>query len=143
MSKKYPPISVLGSTGSIGTQTLEVARHLNIKITALSANKNIDLLEKQIREFSPYLAACVDHEKACELKKRVADTATKIYSGEEGLIKVATETEAETVVTAISGMVGLLPTAEAIKTKKNIALANKETMVVAGEIIMKLAKENL
>ena len=142
MSKKYPPISVLGSTGSIGTQTLEVARHLNIKITALSANKNIDLLEKQIREFSPYLAACVDHEKACELKKRVADTATKIYSGEEGLIKVATETEAETVVTAISGMVGLLPTAEAIKTKKNIALANKETMVVAGEIIMKLAKEN-
>ena len=142
MSKKYPPISVLGSTGSIGTQTLEVARHLNIKITALSANKNIDLLEKQIREFSPYVAACVDHEKALELKKRVADTATKIYSGEEGLIKVATETEAETLVTAISGMVGLLPTAEAIKAKKNIALANKETMVVAGEIIMKLAKEN-
>lgn len=88
------------------------------------------------------MAACVDHEKACELKKRVADTATKIYSGEEGLIKAATETEAETVVTAISGMVGLLPTAEAIKAKKNIALANKETMVVAGEIIMRLAKEN-
>lgn len=118
MSKKYPPISVLGSTGSIGTQTLEVARHLNIKITALTPIKILTCSKNRYENFLLIWAACVDHEKACELKKEVADTATKIYSGEEGLIKVATETEAETVVTAISGMVGLLPTAEAIKAEK-------------------------
>lgn len=142
MSKEYLPIAILGSTGSIGTQTIEVARHLKIKISALSANENIDLLEKQIREFSPDIAACQNEKKAEELKKRVSDTNTKIYAGTEGLIKAATEKNASTVVTAVSGMIGLTPTAEAIKAGKNIALANKETLVVAGDIIISLAKKH-
>lgn len=142
MSERYLPIAIVGSTGSIGTQALDVARHLNIKVTALCANENIDLLEKQIREFSPAVAACFNEEKAAELKIRVADTGTKIYAGTDGLIKTATEKNAATVVTSVMGMIGLLPTAEAIKAKKNIALANKETLVAAGDIIMKLAEEN-
>lgn len=141
MIERYSPVAILGSTGSIGTQSLEVARRLNIKVTALSANENIELLEKQIREFSPAVAACFNEKKAEELKKRVADTSTRIYSGTEGLIKAATEKDAETVITAVMGMIGLVPTEEAVKARKNIALANKETLVVAGEIIMPLAKK--
>lgn len=138
---EYAKIAILGSTGSIGTQTLDVARRLGIKITALSANENVSLLEEQIREFKPQIAAVFSEEKAEELKIKIADTETKVVSGLNGLCEAATAPSADTVVTAVSGMIGLLPTVEAIKADKNIALANKETLVVAGEIIMPLAKK--
>ncbi len=134
-------ISILGSTGSIGTQTLNVARHLGIKVSALTANSNIDLLEQQIREFKPAIAAVFDEKKAMQLKIAVADTNTKIYSGMEGLIAAATEENAQTVVTSVVGIIGLLPTVAAIKAKKNIALANKETLVTAGNVVTALAKQ--
>nr|WP_294490937.1 1-deoxy-D-xylulose-5-phosphate reductoisomerase [uncultured Mediterraneibacter sp.] len=135
-------IAILGSTGSIGTQTLEIVRaNGDIKVTALSAGKNIDLLEKQIREFKPRLAAVWSEELAAELKGRVRDTDVEIVSGMDGLLAVASERESEILVTAIVGMIGILPTIEAIKAGKDIALANKETLVTAGHIIMSLAKE--
>lgn len=134
-------ICVLGSTGSIGTQTLEVAKELNLNVEALSSFQNINLLEKQIRIFKPKIAAVVDSEKASILKDRVKDTSTKILSGIEGICQAATVYSAETVVTALSGISGLLPTYEAIKSGKNIALANKETLVTGGNLIKKIAKE--
>lgn len=135
-------IVVLGSTGSIGTQTLDIVReHQELKITALAAGSNIELLEKQVREFLPSLVCVYNEEKAKELKEKIKDTATKVVSGMDGLIACATESEAETVVTAMVGMIGLLPTMEAIKAGKNIALANKETLVTAGHLIMPLIKE--
>lgn len=135
-------IAILGSTGSIGTQTLEVARENgDIEITGLAAGSNITLLEEQIREFSPKLAAVWSEEKARELRVRVADTDTKIVSGMEGLLEVSTLEDAEILVTAIVGMIGIRPTIEAIKAGKDIALANKETLVTAGHIIMPLARE--
>jgi len=134
-------ISILGSTGSIGTQTLNVARHLGIKVSALTANSNIELLEAQIREFKPVIAAVFDEKNAKLLKAAVADTDTKVYSGMEGLIAAATEESAETVVTSVVGIIGLLPTVAAIKAKKNIAPANKETLVTAGNVITALAKQ--
>lgn len=140
--KSQKSISILGSTGSIGTGSIEVARHLGYKINSLSANSNIKLLEKQIREFKPQVAAVFDENKAKELKLIVADTNTKIVSGIEGLCEVATQKESDMVITSVVGMIGLLPTIEAIKAKKDIALANKETLVTAGEIVMNLAKEN-
>lgn len=136
-------IAVLGSTGSIGTQTLEIVRmKKDIEVTALAAGGNIELLEAQIREFSPKLAAVWDEEKAVELKSRVRDLDVRVFSGMDGLLAVAAEPEAEILVTAIVGMIGILPTIEAIKEGKNIALANKETLVTAGHIIMPLAKKN-
>lgn len=136
-------IAVLGSTGSIGTQTLSVAREQkDIKITALAAGGNIKLLEEQIREFHPNVVAVWDEKKAKELKENIQDLSQiKVVSGMDGLIEVATEKEAEILVTAIVGMLGIRPTIEAIKAKKDIALANKETLVTAGHIIMPLAKE--
>ncbi|MGN1044141.1 MAG: 1-deoxy-D-xylulose-5-phosphate reductoisomerase [Acutalibacteraceae bacterium] len=134
-------LSVLGSTGSIGTQTLEVARTLGITVNAISANTNIDLLEKQIREFKPKIAAVYDEENAKILKESVKDTNTKILSKIDGLCEVASYFESDLVVTAVSGMIGLLPTLSAIKAKKDIALANKETLVVAGEYVINAAKE--
>ena len=135
-------IAVLGSTGSIGTQTLEIVRtNKDIRVTALAAGSNIELLEAQIREFSPKLAAVWDEEKAAELKSRVRDLDVHVFSGMDGLLAVAAEPEAEILVTAIVGMIGILPTIEAIKAGKDIALANKETLVTAGHIIMPLAKE--
>jgi 1-deoxy-D-xylulose-5-phosphate reductoisomerase len=135
-------IAVLGSTGSIGTQTLEIARaYPHIKIHAISANSNIELLEKQAREFKPELVAVIDEEKAKELKIKLADTSVKVVSGKDGLIEAATQKNADTVVTAVVGISGLEPTIEAIKAKKNIALANKETLVTGGHIVTKLAKE--
>lgn len=135
-------IAILGSTGSIGTQTLDVVRQNgDIQVTALAAGNNIELLEKQIREFNPSLVAVWKEEKATELKNKVRDLEVRIVSGMDGLIDVATEKEAEILVTAIVGMIGIRPTIEAIKAKKNIALANKETLVTAGHIIMPLAKE--
>ena len=136
-------IAVLGSTGSIGTQTLEIVREQgDITVSALAAGSNIALLERQIREFSPKLACVFDEEKAKELRVKAADTATKIVSGMEGLIEVATIQESEILVTAIVGMLGIRPTVAAIRAGKAIALANKETLVTAGHIIMPMAKEH-
>lgn len=134
-------IAILGSTGSIGTQTLAVAReYKGIGVKAITAHSNIKLMEEQIREFKPELAAVTDEEKAKELKIRVADTGTKVTGGSEGLLEAASHHSAETVVTAVVGISGLEPTIEAIKAKKNIALANKETLVTGGHIVTALAK---
>lgn len=135
-------IAILGSTGSIGTQTLEIVREQkDIQVTALAAGSNIDLLEKQIREFKPKIAAVWEEEKAKDLKIKTADLDIKICSGMEGLIEVSTEQTAEILVTAIVGMLGIRPTIAAMQAGKQIALANKETLVTAGHIIMPLAKE--
>lgn len=135
-------IAILGSTGSIGTQTLEVVRaQQDIKVTALSAGDNIDLLEKQIREFKPALAAVKTEEKAKELALRISDLNIPVLSGMDGLMAVACEEKAEVLVTAIVGMLGIRPTIAAIEAGKDIALANKETLVTAGHIIMPLAKK--
>ena len=135
-------IAILGSTGAIGKQTLEVVRaNKDIEVTALAAGSNIDLLEKQIREFSPKIAAVWNEEKAKELKDRVRDLDIRVESGMDGLLAVATELSAEIVVTAVVGMIGIRPTIAAMNAGKDIALANKETLVTAGHIIMPLAKE--
>lgn len=135
-------IAILGSTGSIGTQTLEVVReNQDIQVMALAAGSNIELLEAQIREFRPVLAAVWDEAKAKELRENVKDLDVKIVSGMDGLIEVAVQQDAEILVTAIVGMIGILPTMEGIRAGKDIALANKETLVTAGHIIMPLAKE--
>ena len=136
-------IAILGSTGSIGTQTLDVARyyHEDIQVTALAAGSNITLLEQQIREFHPSLVAVWKEENAAKLRTQVADSSVKVVSGMEGLLDVATQAESEILVTAIVGMIGIQPTIAAIKAGKDIALANKETLVTAGHIIMPLAKQ--
>ena len=136
-------IAVLGSTGSIGTQTLEVARaNGDLKIAALAAGRNIKLLERQIREFSPRVVAVWEEEAARELKTAISDLDVKIVTGMDGLIEISTLPEVEVLVTAIVGMIGIRPTVEAIKAGKDIALANKETLVTAGHIIMPLAKKH-
>jgi 1-deoxy-D-xylulose-5-phosphate reductoisomerase len=136
-------ISVLGSTGSIGTQTLEIAReYKGISIEAMSAHSNIALLEQQAREFLPKLVCVTDENKAKDLKIKLADTDIKVVSGKNGLIDAATVPTAATVVTAVVGISGLEPTIKAIEAKKNIALANKETLVTGGHIVMRKAEEN-
>lgn len=135
-------ISIIGSTGSIGTQTLEVADNCkNIKVWGLSAYSDIELLEKQIRKYKPKIACVVNEEKAKELKIKTKDTDVKIVSGNEGVSEVACVNEADTVVTAVVGISGLVPTVNAIKTGKNIALANKETLVTGGHLVTKLCDE--
>ncbi len=135
-------IAILGSTGSIGTQTLEVVRrNPDLTVTALAAGSNVDHLERQIREFHPSLAAVWTEEKAKELKRRTRDLPVKIVTGMEGLLEVAQQLESEILVTAIVGMIGIRPTIAGMKAGKDIALANKETLVTAGHIIMPLAKE--
>ena len=134
-------ISLLGSTGSIGTQTLEVCEKLGIKVSALTANSSTDLLEQQIRKFKPSLAVMGSEEKARDLKVRIADTDTRVSFGTDGLCEAASIESADTVVTAVVGMVGLKPTLAAIEAGKNIALANKETLVAGGSLVMKAAKE--
>ncbi len=135
-------ISIIGSTGSIGTQTLEVCDSCkNIKVWGLSAYSDIELLEKQIRKYKPEVACVVNEEKAKELKIKTRDIDVKIVSGEEGLSEVSTVNKAEKVVTAVVGISGLLPTINAIKAGKTIALANKETLVTGGHIVTKLCKE--
>ncbi len=135
-------IAILGSTGSIGTQTLEVARNNgDLEIVSLAAGSNIERLEAQIREFRPKTAAVWSEEKARALRTAVQDLDVRIVSGMEGLIEVCTAPEAEIVVTAIVGMIGIVPTIAAMKAGKNIALANKETLVTAGHIIIPLAEE--
>lgn len=135
-------IAILGSTGSIGTQTLDIVREQqDIDVVAIAAGSNIDLLEKQIREFQPALAAVWDEDKASILRENVKDMQVKIVVGMDGLIEVATFETAEILVTAIVGMLGIRPTIAAIKAGKTIALANKETLVTAGHIIIPLAKK--
>ena len=135
-------IAVLGSTGSIGTQTLEVVRtNKDIEVTALAAGRNVELLEQQIREFRPKLAAVWEEEAAGRLRESVRDLDVKIVSGMDGLIEVCTEPSAEIVVTAIVGMLGIRPTIAAMEAGKDIALANKETLVTAGHLIMPLAEK--
>ena len=129
-------ISVLGSTGSIGRQTLDVARTLGVRVAALTANTDVDALAAQCREFCPELAVLYDGAAAQELKARLADMNITVLSGMDGLLAAAALPEADTVVTAVSGMIGLRPTLCAIRAKKRIALANKETLVCAGELVM-------
>ena len=135
-------LSVIGSTGSIGTQTLDIVwSNQDLSVTALAAGKNIDLLEQQIREFQPKIAAVYDEARASELKLRIKDLDTKVVSGMDGLLEAASEPSCSVVVTAIVGMIGIRPTIAAMRAGKDIALANKETLVTAGHIIMPMAKE--
>ena len=134
-------IALLGSTGSIGRQTLEVARELGLSVAALTANKSVDLIEQQAREFCPRLAVLYDEDAANELRARLSDTNTQVLSGMEGLLAAATADNADTVVTAVMGMIGLQPTLAAIEKKKRIALANKETLVCAGELVVDAAEK--
>lgn len=135
-------IAILGSTGSIGTQTLEVVENQgDMEVTALAAGNNIRLLEEQIRKFMPKLVCVWNEEKAKELAVSVGDLPVRVVSGMEGLIEVATEPSADIVVTAVVGMIGIRPTIAAMEAGKDIALANKETLVTAGHIIMPLAKK--
>ena len=136
-------IAILGSTGSIGTQTLEVIRHQpDLQVCAMTAGKNITLFEQQIREFRPGLVCMQTEEAAKELSERIRDLGIPVVYGESGLIEAATCPQAQTVVTAIVGMIGIRPTIAAIREQKEIALANKETLVCAGHLIMPLVKEN-
>lgn len=135
-------IAILGSTGSIGTQTLDVARkNEDLRVVAVSAGKSVEKLEEQIREFHPILAAVWDEKAARDLKTRIADTDTKVVSGMEGLLELAFMPESDILVTAIVGMIGIRPTMEGIRAGKDIALANKETLVTAGHLIMPMARE--
>ncbi len=134
-------ISILGCTGSIGRQTAAVAEHTGIRVAALTANRKIDLLEQQARKFKPAFVAVYDEAAAKQFKIAVADTEIRVGSGMEGLVEAATLAEADCVVTAVSGSVGLKPTLAAIDERKRIALANKETLVCAGDLVMARAKE--
>ena len=135
-------IAVLGSTGSIGTQTLEIVRNnSDLQVVALAAGSSVDLIEAQIREFGPKIAAMWSEEAAADLRSRVADLPVKVVSGMDGLLEIAVMPESQVLVTAIVGMIGIRPTIAAIEAGKDIALANKETLVTAGHIIMPLAKE--
>ena len=137
---KKRSISLLGSTGSIGRQTLEVAAALDLPVRALTAHRSVELLEEQARRFQPELAVCVDEAAAADLKVRLSDTSVRVLSGEEGLLEAAALPSADTVVTAVVGIAGLRPTLAAIRAGKRIALANKETMVCAGELVMAEAR---
>ena len=134
-------ISVLGSTGSIGRQTLDAAERLGIRVYAISANKSVNLLEEQARKLHPELVAVTDETAARDLKTRLADTPVRVVSGREGLCEAAVHPRADTVITAVMGTVGLKPTMAAIGEKKRIGLANKETLVCAGRLVMAAAKE--
>ena len=135
-------ISVLGSTGSIGTQTLDVADKLDLRVSALTAAKNIELLEQQVRKYKPELAVVYDEEKAREFKVAIADTYTKVLSGMDGLIEAARLPQADLVVNSVVGMVGLKPTIAAAEAKKDIAFANKETLVAGGDLVTDAVKSN-
>ena len=134
-------ISILGSTGSIGRQTLDVAEQMGLQVAALTAHSSVDRIEEQVRQFKPGLAVLTNESAAKDLAVRIADTGTKVLGGFESLEDAATVQDADTVVTAVVGMVGLKPTLAAIREKKRIALANKETLVCAGELVMDAADE--
>ena len=133
-------IALLGSTGSIGTQSLDVCRMHGYRVVCLTANRRVDLMETQIREFRPDLVSMMDPVAADDLRTRVADTGTKVLSGMDGLIECATYSGADTVLNAVVGMVGLQPTLAAIQAKKTLALANKETLVAGGQLVTNTAK---
>ena len=135
-------IAILGSTGSIGRQTLDVADQLGLRVAALTANRDAARMEQQCRKYRPKLAVMMQEEAAKELKVRLSDINIRVASGLEGLTEAATAAEADTVVTAVTGMIGLRPTLAAIREKKKIALANKETLVCAGELVMAAAKQS-
>lgn len=137
-------IGVMGSTGSIGTQTLEIVRKYpdRLQVTALAAGSSVELLEKQVREFRPKLAVMWSEKAAADLRERISDLETTVVCGMDGLLQMAAFPEMDILVTAIVGMIGIQPTVEAIRAHKDIALANKETLVTAGHIIMPLAEEN-
>ncbi len=135
-------ISILGSTGSIGTQTLDVVDKLGLKVSALTASVNIKLLEQQVRKYKPVLAVVFDEEKAKQFKQNIADTSTKVLSGMDGLIAAAQIEQADLVVNSVVGMVGLKPTLAAANAKKDIALANKETLVAGGALVTEAVKKN-
>ena len=139
MSKR---ISILGSTGSIGRQSLDVIAACGMEVAALTANSSVKQIEEQARQFRPELAVLMDESAAADLRVRLADTNVRVASGMEGLMEAAAISSADTVITAVVGMVGLRPTLAAIGEKKRIALANKETLVCAGELVMKAAQEN-
>ncbi|WP_373217519.1 1-deoxy-D-xylulose-5-phosphate reductoisomerase [Ruminococcus sp. 5_1_39BFAA] len=135
-------IAILGSTGSIGTQTLDVVRaNQDIEVLGISAGRNVKMLEEQVREFRPRLAAVWDEKAAEDLAVRIADTQTKVVSGMDGLLELARMPETDILVTAVVGMIGIRPTMEGIRAGKDIALANKETLVTAGHLIMPMAEE--
>ena len=134
-------ISILGSTGSIGRQSLDVIASCGMKVAALTANSSVDLMEQQVRQFQPELAVLMDEKAAEQLRERIADTDTRVAWGMEGLIEAASIPAADTVITAVVGMVGLRPTLAAIRAGKRIALANKETLVCAGELVMAEAQK--
>lgn len=134
-------ISILGSTGSIGTQSLDVCRMHGYGVKCLTANSNVDLMEKQVREFKPDIVCMMNEDSAKALKTKIADTETKVVSGMDGLIECAVYGKADTVLNSVVGMIGLQPTLEAIKARKTIALANKETLVAGGHLVTNLAKE--
>lgn len=135
-------ISILGSTGSIGTQALDVCDNLSLNVSALTANTNINKLEEQVRVYKPALAVVFDESKYSEFKSNIADTDTKVSCGMEGLIEAATFSEADLVLNSVVGMVGLKPTIAAAEARKNIALANKETLVAGGSLVMKAVRDN-
>lgn len=135
-------LSILGSTGSIGTQSLDVCRMHAYSVKCLTANTDVKKMEAQIREFNPELVCMMNEDAAEDLKTRVADLPVKVTCGMQGLIECATYSGADTVLNSVVGMIGLLPTIEAIKAKKTIALANKETLVAGGSLVIRLAKEN-
>ena len=135
-------LSILGSTGSIGTQTLDVVDKLNLKVSALTASTNIKLLEEQVRKYKPELAVVFNEEKAKELKDNIKDTSTRVLSGMDGLIEAATLENADLVVNSVVGMVGLKPTLAAANAKKDIAFANKETLVTGGKLVCDAVKKN-
>ncbi len=134
-------LSILGSTGSIGTQALDIVRSLNLRVCALAANANVSLLENQIREFKPQLVAVFDLNAAKKLKLSVADMPVRVVQGIEGLCEAAAMDEADVILNSVVGMVGLKPTLAAIDSKKDVALANKETLVAGGALVMRAAKE--
>ena len=135
-------ISILGSTGSIGTQTLDVVDKLGLSISALAASTNIKKLEQQVRKYKPQLAVVFDEDKAKEFKLNIKDTDTKVLCGMDGLIAAAEIKQAELVLNSVVGMVGLKPTLAAANAKKDIALANKETLVAGGALVTEAVKEN-
>ena len=134
-------ISILGSTGSIGRQTLDVAEQMGLQVAAITAHSSVERIEEQVRQFKPRLAVMTDEAAAKDLAVRIADTDTKVLGGFDALEDAATHEEADTVVTAVVGMVGLKPTLAAIRERKRIALANKETLVCAGQLVMDAADE--
>ncbi|NLE25815.1 MAG: 1-deoxy-D-xylulose-5-phosphate reductoisomerase, partial [Clostridiaceae bacterium] len=134
-------LCILGSTGSIGSQTLNVCENLKINVVSLIANSNYKVMEEQIRRHKPKVAALLDENAASLLKQAVKDTNTKVLSGEAGVLEAVTHFDADTVLTSVVGIAGLLPTVAAIKAGKNIALSNKETLVTAGSIITELIRE--